>query len=260
MKQTLCLLGLIAGVMTGCAKLDVEVQIPEGPSRLVVEGLLTPGYPAEVMLTESNTLQDELVLLAVWNARVSMDTDTGTIATRNILYKKTDRRIMINYGSVDTMREGAHSYFKLNITTKDGRTLRAATKVVSPVRIKSVELNKENIVTHHDLLGNEPRYLRMYAATYKQGKVAMSKSMLYQQGPGTGTSCVMPLSNYQSGTDSITVTLFHIQKEYYDYLTSVENANSAFSDPLLNPEEIISNITGGLGIFTYYTMDKVRAK
>jgi hypothetical protein len=46
----------------------------------------------------------------------------------------------------------------------------------------------------------------------------------------------------------------HIQ--YYDYLNSVENAGSAFFDPLLNPESIKSNINGGIGIFTYYTLGK----
>ena len=70
----------------------------------------------------------------------------------------------------------------------------------------------------------------------------------------------MPFSTYKREADSIVVTLFHIQKEYYDYLNSVENAYSAFTDPLLNPEAIKSNINGGFGIFTYYTVDKVSVK
>lgn len=88
----------------------------------------------------------------------------------------------------------------------------------------------------------------------------LTKSSLYDQNNSNATSCVMPLSNYKKDADSVVVTLFHIQKEYYDYLNSVENANSAFFDPLLNPEAIKSNITGGVGIFTYYTLDKFSAR
>jgi hypothetical protein len=44
--------------------------------------------------------------------------------------------------------------------------------------------------------------------------------------------------------------------QYCDYLNSVENAGSAFFDPLLNPESIKAKINGDIGIFTYYTLDK----
>lgn len=251
---------IITFIMQGCFKSDVEVQIPESPRNIVVEGYITPGYPAELMLTESNMLKDDLVLLAIWNAQVKIGTDTGIMAAKNILYRKTDRRIMVNYGCQDTIRAGSHSYFNLNIITKDGRTVHASTKIVSPVQIKKVDLNEDNIVVHHDLTNDTSKYFKLYIANYKQGKPDLSRSLLYDQSQTSNTSCVMPLSNYKREADSIVVTLFHIQKEYYDYLNSVDNANSAFTDPLLNPEAIRSNIKGGIGIFTYYTVDKASVK
>lgn len=247
-------------LLQGCLKSDLVADIPASPSSLVVEGYVTPGYPAEIMLTESNTLQDDLVLLAVWNAKVSIGTDTGAMTAQNILYRKTDRRIMVNYGCADTVRVGAHSFFNLSVTTKDGRTVQASTKIVGPVHIKKVELHDEQIIAQHDLLVSAPRYVRLHVATYKQGKVVVSKSMMYEHREASNTSCTMPLSNYKTGADSVVVSLFHIQKEYYDYLTSVDNANSAFSDPLLNPEGIRSNVQGGIGIFTYYTVDRSTIK
>lgn len=260
MKRHTILIPVIALLLGGCFKSDLTVNIPEGRVNMVVEGYITPGYPAEIMLTESNTLQDDLVLLAVWNAQVKMGTDTGTLVARNILYKKTDRRIMVNYGCPDTVRAGGHSFFHLNIVTKDGRTVQASTKVVSQVHIQRVELNDDHIVVHHDGASDASRYYRLLVASYKQGKPAITKSLLYDQPAARQGTCVMPLSNYKAGADSLVLSLFRIQKEYYDYLHSVENANSAFSDPLLNPETIQSNITGGIGIFTYYTFDKTSVK
>lgn len=246
--------------MQGCFKSDVNVQIPESPRSIVVEGYITPGYPAELTLTESNTLKDDLVLLAIWNAQVKISTDTGTMIAQNILYQKKDRRIVVNYGCRDTVRKGAHSFFNLNITTKDGRPVQASTKVISPVHIVKVELNDENIVVHHDLVNDTSKYFKLFVANYKHGKPDLAKSLLYDQSQTSNASCVMPLSNYKSEADSIVVTLLHIQKEYYDYLNSVDNAYSAFTDPLLNPEAIRSNINGGIGIFTYYTVYKASVK
>lgn len=260
MKRLILLLPIVLFILQGCIKSDVNVEIPEGPGSIVVEGYVTPDYPAELTLTESNTLKDDLVLLAIWNAQVKISTDTGTMIAQNILYQKSDRRIIVNYGCRDTVRKGAHSFFNLSITTKDGRSVQASTKIISPVQIKKVELNDDNIVVHHDLTNDTSKYFKLFIANYKHGKTDLSKSLLYAQSQSSNASCVMPLSNYKREADSIVVTLFHIQKEYYDYLNSVENAYSAFIDPLLNPEAIKSNITGGIGIFTYYTVDKVSVK
>lgn len=260
MKRLVTILTIMSFLVQSCFKSDVTVQIPESPRDVVVEGYITPGYPAEITLTESNTLKDDLVLLAIWNAQVKIGTDTGDMTARNILYKKNDRRIVVNYGCPDTVREGAHSYFDLNIVTRDGKLVRASTGTVGPVRIKNVELNDDNIVVYHDLPNDVPNYFKLSVANYKYGKVDVAKSLLYDQSQGSKVSCVMPLSNYKEEADSIVLSLFHIQKAYYDYLTSVENAKSAFSDPLLNPEAIKSNINGGIGIFTYYTVDKASIK
>jgi hypothetical protein len=256
MKRLVLFISIISFIAQGCSKADINVLIPEGPANIVVEGYVTPGYPAELTLTESNTLNDDLVLLAIWNAQVKIGTDTGTMIAQNILYNKSDRRIVVNYNCRDTVRQGSHSFFNLNITTKDGRSVQASTKIVSPVKIENVELNNDNIVVHHNLPTDTSKYFKLSFANYKDGYQDLTKNLLYDQNNSNSTSCVMPLSNYKNDADSIVVRLFHIQKEYYDYLNSVQNANSAFFDPLLNPESIKSNINGGIGIFTYYTLDK----
>jgi hypothetical protein len=246
--------------MPGCSKSDIDVQIPENARSVVVEGYLTPDYPAELTLTESNSLKDDLVLLAIWNAQVKISTDTGTWIARNILYRKSDRRIVVNYGCPDTIKAGSHSFFNLNIVLKDGRSVQASTKIIGPVEIKKVELNDDHIVVHHDLMNDPSKYFKLFVANYKNGKTDLTKSLLYDQSQSSNASCVMPLANYKVGADSVVVRLFHIQKEYYEYLNSVDNAYSAFIDPLLNPEAIQSNVKGGIGIFTYYTLDKVSVK
>jgi hypothetical protein len=55
--------------------------------------------------------------------------------------------------------------------------------------------------------------------------------------------------------DSIQITLFHLQKDFYDYNQSVNNASNAYYDPFVTPERVRSNVHGGIGIFTFFTKD-----
>ena len=57
--------------------------------------------------------------------------------------------------------------------------------------------------------------------------------------------------------DSMMITHYNIQKDYYDYIVSKKNATSTYYDPFFTPESIKSNVAGGVGIFTYYTFDRV---
>ena len=54
----------------------------------------------------------------------------------------------------------------------------------------------------------------------------------------------------------IYVTLMHLTPEYYNYLTSINNAISANGNPFAQPASIQSNIHGGIGIFTGLSYDR----
>ena len=57
--------------------------------------------------------------------------------------------------------------------------------------------------------------------------------------------------------ESLKVKLFHITYENYLFQTSIKQALSANIDPFSVPAKIESNIEGGIGIFTYYTVDSL---
>ena len=56
--------------------------------------------------------------------------------------------------------------------------------------------------------------------------------------------------------DTIISTLFHIDKAYYDFRESVQNAINSNGNPFGQPGVLKSNIEGGLGIFTGLTFDR----
>lgn len=237
------------------AKNNIDIEIPPQQKQVVVECYLTPGYPAELTLAETNTLDDELVLLTLWNARAYIVTDTGTLQLQNMMYQKPDRQILVNYSNRDTIKSG-HTFFNLDITTKNGVQLKATTGTVSKVHIKGVTLNENGITVDHDITNVKGQFFKLVVTTYEQGKEDATRFELYDQNNSAPGSCTLSWKNFKQTADSMVIILYHVQKDYYDYMRSVSNASGAYKDPFLNPEAIQSNIKGGIGIFTYYTFDK----
>jgi hypothetical protein len=59
--------------------------------------------------------------------------------------------------------------------------------------------------------------------------------------------------------DTITVRVYSLNKEHYEYLESMGNARRSNFNPFSQPGRIKSNVNGGLGIFTsiLFTEQKV---
>jgi hypothetical protein len=54
--------------------------------------------------------------------------------------------------------------------------------------------------------------------------------------------------NFKVG-DVINARVFHLTYDYYLYLTTLQNAQSALVNPFAVSGEVVSNIKGGLGVF-----------
>jgi hypothetical protein len=66
---------------------------------------------------------------------------------------------------------------------------------------------------------------------------------------GTGLS-------YRVDSSFLKIYLLNTDKTYYDYNKSIDKYNSG-ENPFTEPSPVYSNITGGLGIFTAYTVDSL---
>jgi len=56
--------------------------------------------------------------------------------------------------------------------------------------------------------------------------------------------------------DTLISTLYHISEDYYDFLESLETALNSNGNPFVQQESTRSNINGGIGIFTGFTLDR----
>ncbi|HEX3007566.1 MAG TPA: hypothetical protein VHO90_08125, partial [Bacteroidales bacterium] len=74
--------------IAGCSLSDeFDVDIPGQKKQFVVEGYLMPGYPPEITLIENNLLDDELTLLSLWDAKVTITAGDKVYTLKNIFYR-----------------------------------------------------------------------------------------------------------------------------------------------------------------------------
>ncbi len=251
------LLFIFFPLLVSCEPNIENLDLPVQEKYTILECYLTPGYPLELTLTESNTLDDELIIHNLWYADVTVGTEEKTYPMKNILYSKPDRRILINYRSDDTLQSGMYQRFDLSVTTRQQGNLQASTGVVAPIRITDCKVTDNRINIHYEVKSGKADYLKVGVVLFME----KTREPIIQYFDISGQSVQsIALARKRPGgpVDSMAVTLFNIQKDYYDYGVSVQNAVSAYHDPLLTPETIKSNITGGVGIFTYYTFDQVK--
>ena len=246
---------LLVFLFVSCEPNVQNLDLPDQGKYVILECYLTPGYPPELTLTQSNTLDEDLVINNLWYADVSLDIDGVIHPMKNMLYSKPDRRIMVNYRADDTLQIAGNDHFALSVFTRQQETLTATTNTVSPIRITDCRITDSRIDVRYDVEGDDANWLKMGVVLFTDKKISpfIQYFDVKEQAKGVAT---LLWKRPAAVVDSISVTLFNIQKDYYDYGVSVQNAVSAYHDPFLTPEAIKSNINGGIGIFTYYTSDK----
>ncbi len=232
----------------------IEVEVPQQLPAIVVEGYLSPGFPVQVAVARNNLMDDELILQPVWNATAFVTDRHDTIFLNNILSVNKQRKLVYNYIHDSTAQSFHGNHLYISVFTRQGDTLYAETERTAPVHINSIALVDDNLNMGIVADGPFTGYARVDITAYRADTVAMVQSK-FMKIPESPDNLQIPVLSGMLTADSLKVKFFHITGAYYDYGVSVYNARSAYGDPFLTPEAIRSNITNGIGIFTYYTFD-----
>ncbi|WP_242916899.1 DUF4249 domain-containing protein [Pontibacter liquoris] len=253
----LCLLALL------CAcdlQKDVEVDLPTYTPQLVVECYLEPGKPYRLTLLESSsyfaTPQPDLVTDAeVYIAH----NGTKTKLTYKPQYDENTGRFY-TYSATETMQGKPGDIYRLEVSDEKGRKVTGFTTILPRVPIDTIEWkfnDKEEAyllttfqddpnaadfyryMVHQDSLHTDPEQLQISTDKLTNGK-RTSYGSTYE---------------YDKG-DLLIVSLFHIEKQYYDFLSSTADAKNANGNPFAQPAQIKSSVQGGIGIFTNLAYDR----
>ena len=255
-----------------CEK-NITIELPEYESELVIESYLEEGLPYIVSVTESVSFLASLELPTVPNALVTITHNgiTDTLQFLDVAYFNLETIVQPN---------DFEPYFLRVEDLTTGRIAEASTQLLPSLPIDTISyLVNDTLGAAMLMYFYDDETIENY---YKVWFAKANENILnecYNENIGLTLSCFadfdslfvadkivtwefsdnifeagsrVPVGmgyNYKVG-DVVVCRLYNISKSYYDFLETVSDASSAASNPISRPARIISNITGGLGIFT----------
>lgn len=254
-KAILYLLLPVLFMATACdLEKEIEVALPEHTPQLVVECYLQQGKNLRLTVTESSSYFDAPQPPFVPDAQVYI-THNG-------------RRIKLNYKplvshtagkyythtSTEVMNGKPGDIFGLEVTDNKGRKVTGFTTILPAVKIEEVEWKfnekeKAYLLTSFQDDGNTDNYYR-YVTHLDSLNTKPERDFTLDDNLTNGKRTSLGSAYDYDRNDTIIVSLYHIEKQYYDFLNSVENAKSANGNPFSQPSKIKSSVQGGIGIFT----------
>jgi hypothetical protein len=251
---------------------EIDLELPLYDNQPVVECYLEPGKPFRLLLTRSYGFFDPLGLDSTFLDKTLVSGALVTIAYNgrvdtlaNMLSAEFSPLKIFNYTGKNLVPATFGVQYALRIVMPDGREITGRTIMLPKVPIDSirVEWNPQRdtlarVLTYiTDDRTQENFYRRMlnYATLdslpdqdfLTNDRIAQTEIIAF----GTGYEL--------TEGDTVINTLYHITKDYYDYLESVQLAVFGNQNPFAQPARIKSNVSGSanpLGIFTCLVYDR----
>jgi hypothetical protein len=247
------ILGLCLALASCNLEKVVEVELPEFKSDLSVEWYIEAGKPFRMTLTESVSYFDSASLPLVNNALVVVSYNGVSDTLRNGL-QIVDTTRFFNYTSKKIAPSQAGTVFNMYIKDSKGREARATTTLLPPAKIDSLRLLWNKTDTAASLLTtivDDPTRKNYFRRFIHKGNLSTRRVSSTWFTDLTATNNRITIGsgfNIKRG-DTAIVTLFHIEKDYYDFIQSLDDAQDANGSPFQQPSALKTNISGGIGIF-----------
>lgn len=236
-----------------CEKI-VEIDLPPIESELVVESYIEPNLPYILSLTESASYFDVGAFQSIGDATVTIE-HLGSIDT--LVYIDS---LNFYVGTSGLVKFDKFPY-ELKIEDAIGRKVSARASFMDVVSIDTItyslnDSSQASVIMFFDDQQDTENYYHVWFDNAKSNDPdslfhwSFSDKAIANQRSLRGTGFNFDLE------DTVTVRLYNIAKDFYDYLETVGDAISANGSPLGRAARIESNIEGGLGIFTALSFDE----
>ena len=258
--------GLLLPLLSSCdLQKDIDVDLPALPAQLVTECYLENGQIPRLTVTETTTYlagpspvvpTDVTVVLTLPNGRRdTLAFRPGIDPLRRKAYTHTGRRPLV-------ARPG--DIFSLEVVDTKGRRVTGTTTMPTRVPIDSLEYkyNDKPIETREAyVLTNfrDPVGLgNYYRLQIHRDSIGPSPEIDYdvEDRLNDGQAFTLGTSYRFDPNDTLLVTLYHLDRPYYLFRQSVNDAQNANGNPFGQPSAIKSTVQGGIGVFTVLSYDR----
>jgi Domain of unknown function (DUF4249) len=261
MKNLIKSLFLLTAFLTSCdLEKVIEIDLPEYTNQLSVEWYIEAGKPFRMTLTESVSYFDSARLPIINDALVVISYNGISDTLRNGFLQDSTR--FYNYFSNKIAPNQVGTVFNMYIKDKKGREVRAVTTLLPIAQLDSLRLlwNKSDtlasVLTSIQDNPNEKNYYRLFLHKGDTRRRPESRRWLTDQTATNNRLTIGSRFEFVKG-DTVIATVYHLTKDYYDFINSSDDAEDANQSPFDPPSAIFSNIRGGgIGIFTTIVADR----
>lgn len=262
---------LFAGLCLSACNLEktIEVKLPAHESKLVVECYLEHGKPYRLLLTESVNYFSSPALPNVDDATVVITHQGQSVLLEYKPQLDTLTGKIYNYVSDKLVDSTGGGTYRLEIRDTRGRRITAETAFLPKVPITEItwefeDKNKEEksstakalLLIRHPEDPNQENYYRMRILRDSAKKLINELDFVYRGLFATNGEVTLGTSYRFKDKDTLQVILYHIDRRFYDYFRTVDDAIGANGNPFAPPASIISGVEGGWGVFAALSYDQ----
>jgi hypothetical protein len=260
-KQILYFLLPLMLLLSSCdLEKAIEVELPPHEPQLVIECYLEPGKPMLATVLESVSYFAEPQPPLVPDAEVYISYNGQTTKLEYSPFIDTDTKKFYTHRSNELLKGKPGDIYTLEVKDGKGRRATGFTTLLSKVLIDSLEYRfneKEEalLLTSYQDDPNSPDFYRymVHKGILKDGS---EREYTVSDDLTNGTRVTLGSAyDYEKG-DTLTVTLFHIEEQYYNFLRSAADAKNANGNPFAQPSKVVSTVQGGIGVFTNLAYDR----
>lgn len=265
-------IGIVLFLMACNLTKDVEIDLPEYDRQPVVECYLEPGKPFRLLLSRSYAFFDKLGLDSTFldntlldGALVTISYNGKTDTLKNQLVADLNPVKIFNYIGQNLVPNTPGTEFNLYIRLAEGTEIAGKASMLPKVPIDSivVEFNPDidtlgrvlTYITDDQSQENFYRRLLNYSSLDSVPDQDFIVTDRFSQ-----TALIAFGTGYEVAVgDTVFNTIFHVTREYYNFIESVQLAVSGNLNPFAQPSPIKSNVSGSanpIGIFAPLVYDR----
>lgn len=247
---------LLAGLLTGCnLEQNADVDLPVLPAQLVVECYLENGKVPEMTVTESVPYLSAPTPSVPTDVTVTLTSPTGRVQTLRFFpgQNRSTRKFYTHRGTLPLSIQPGETW-QLTATDTKGRRVTGSATMPATVPIDTLKWmfndraramlslqfqdppgpgNGYRFQVHNDSLSDDPD-----VEYFPEDRLLDNQRFTL----GTGYEFAVD--------DTLVVSLYHLDRPYYNFLRSIDDAQSANGNPFGQPAAVQSTVQGGLGVFT----------
>jgi hypothetical protein len=256
--STILLIGLL---MTGCQK-EIKLDLPVYEPKMVLEFYLENDQSLKCLLQESINYTDTALFKLIDNALVVLSYNGVKDTLSNTFFFDPKLEKVYNYYKPKIIQLQPNVDYEVYVRDSKGREMTGQTRLNNLVPIDSLvynynSANKAAVGLIFNDKGSTKDFYRIVA--FKDSSVLREDNVW----DITFTDILFSGQQFSFYTgyafnrgDTITGRLYHLTDDHYNFRESVSDAQSSNGNPFGQPANIISNLTGGLGVFTTIIFDE----